>query len=140
MPARQVASVGSTDETESTTFHIRGHEYVVSEIPAEDYEEALRSAAVVDEESGKPTDKTDMLLFERLLAVEAVKRDGAQMELEVWNKLPYPITKRLSDEIKRLHWLDLETDEEKAAREKAAKERAKKDDKAKAAESDVPNS
>lgn len=140
MPAREVSKLGDTDEVESTTFHIRGREYTVTEIPAEDYEEALRAAAVMDEESGKSTDKTDMLVFEKLLAVEAVSRDGKKVELETWNRLPYPVTNRILTEIKRLHWMDIETDEEKEARAKALKAAAKKDDAAKTVESDVPNS
>lgn len=138
MPTREVTKLGDTEQVATTTFHIRGREYAVTEIPAENYEEALRSASILDEE-GKATDRTDMLMFEKLLAIESVKIDGEPVELETWNKLPYPVTNRILTEVKRMHWIDIETDEEKAAREKAAKERSK-GKRADAAESDIPNS
>ena len=144
MSDRKVAKLGDTEQFGVVTFHLRGREITVSEMPAEDYEEALRAAAVIGED-GKPTDRTDMLVFDKLLAVGSVKVDGKEVDIEDWGGkgndrwYTYPVTQRILTEVKKLHWVDLETDEEKAAREKAAREQAKKDS-AKTAESDVPNS
>lgn len=141
MPDRKVAKLGDTEQYGVITFHLRGREVTVSEMPAEDYEEALRAAVVIGED-GKPTDRTDMLVFEKLLAVGSVKVDGKDVDIEDWGGkgsdrwYTYPVTQRILTEAKRLHWVDLETDEDKAAREKAAKRAATSD----AKESDVPNS
>lgn len=130
---KAVESLGSTEEPAVTTFHLRGREYTVTEMLAEDYEEALRAAAVED------SDKTDMLVFDKLMAVGSVAIDGEPVSLERWNKLPHPIASRVMDEVKRVHWLNLETDEEIEARKAAAAAKAKAD-KEKPEKSDVPNS
>lgn len=141
MSGRTVEKLGDTEKYGEITIHLRGREVTISEMAAEDYEEALRSAAVMDE-NGKPTDRTDMLVFEKLLAVGSVKVDGKEVDLEDWGGkgndrwYTYPVTQRILTEVKRLHWVDLETDEEKDAKKKAAQAASKKAP----AESDVPNS
>ena len=136
MPDRKPVAVPSVENTEQpghVEFHIRGRFFEIDELEAGAYEEHIRTAAAAGEE-----DKTDMLLLEKLLVIDAVKVDGKKLDPEQWAKEKYPIYSRVVNEVKRLHWLDIETDEEKEAREKEAKKRAADD--AKKPKSDVPNS
>lgn len=121
---------------ETRTYHLRGHEISITEMPSEDYEEAMRAAALED-------GKVDMPILERLLAVGSVKIDGQPLDAEKWGRYPSPVTQRITQDVKEVHWMNLETDEERAAREKAekaAKAAAEEDGKKAPKEVPLPNS
>jgi hypothetical protein len=133
------ATLGEVEEYGVVRFHLRGREIVVREMPAEDYEQALRAAAAAADDG-----KTDMLVLEKLIALGSTTVDGKEIDPEDWSGkgkdkfFTYPVTQRIADEAKKLHWLTLETDEEMGARKVAESAAAKEAAKAKG--NDLPNS
>lgn len=129
MPARAEVThrPSELEEAGVVRFHLRGREVEIREVPGEDYEEAMRTAEAASETPGK----IDMPTLEKLLCFGAVKIDGQEVDPEQWGGkgsdrwFTYPVTSRIADEVKRLHWVTLETDEEiaerKAEEAKAAK-------------------
>ncbi len=132
-PLTSIPSVEKTEDPGVVTFHLRGREFVVREIPAGEYEQAIRDAASEDDDG-----KTDMLLLEKLLVVSSTTIGGKLLDPEEWAKEKYPVYQRVVNETKKLHWLDLETDEEIDERKKAAAASARES--AKKTKSDIPNS
>jgi hypothetical protein len=105
---------------ETRTYHLRGHEITITEMPSAGHDEAMRAAA-----AGQEDGKVDMPILERLLAVGSVKIDGQPLDAEKWGRYPSPVTQRITADVKEVHWMNLETDEEREAREKAARAAAK---------------
>ena len=126
------------DEVEtvgSATFHIRGKLYEVEEIEALDYEKDAKTAS--DDDEGT----TDMGLLTKLITLRAVKVDGKPLDPESWGKEKFPVVNRVQNEVRRLHYIEVETDEEIAERKAAEKKTAADAAKGKKTkETPVPNS
>lgn len=125
-------TVDKTDELAAATFHIRGKEYKVLELISAEYEDLVKQAS--DEEEGT----TDTALLSRLLTLAAVKIDGKDVPENWFTTEKYPVTNRVANEVKRIHWVELETDEEVEERTKEERDAARKA--AREAAKAVPNS
>lgn len=139
MPSRgavaEIPSIEKVEDSGIVTFHIRGREFVVREINASDYEEQLRAASTGED------GKVDMLVLEKLLVMKSVTIDGKPVsDLEAWGKEPYPVASRVVDEVKKLHWLNIETDEEIEQRKREAASAARDAAKEGAKRESLPNS
>lgn len=135
----KLASVPSLDEVETvgrTEFHIRGKHYEIEEIEALDYEKDAKTAS--DDEEGT----TDMGLLTKLITLRAVTVDGKPLEPEAWGKEKFPVVNRVQNEVRRLHYIEVETDEEIAERkaEEAKAKAAEAKGAKKPKETPVPNS
>jgi hypothetical protein len=130
---KEVPSLEDVEQLGRVEFHIRGRLYVVEEVEASDYEADAKLAT--NEQEGT----TDMALLTKLLTLRAVTRDGAKLDAAEWGKEKFPVVNRVQNEVRRLHYVEMETDEEREEREKAEK-KADADAKKKQAGPDLPNS
>lgn len=127
-------SITDTERPGYVAFHIRGRFFEIEEIEAAQYEAHAR-AAVVDEDEGT----VDMGILTKLVTLDAVKVDGQPIDADAWGKEKFPVVNRVQTEVRRLHYIELETDEE-AAERKAAEKAAEDADKPKKKGPDRPNS
>lgn len=125
-------SITQTERFGYVAFHLRGKLYEIEEIEAGQYEDHAKSA-IVDEDEGT----VDMGLLTKLVTLDAVKIDGQPLDGDAWRREKFPVVNRVQNEVRRLHYIDLETDEETA--ERKAREKAEDGDK-KRKGPDRPNS
>lgn len=130
-----VESIEEVEEIGRVSFHIRGKLYEIEEAEAGAYEAAVRGA--LDEKDNT----VDTAIQLKLLAIECVKIDGKPLDPEAWAKEKYPVVNRVNNELRRLHWYELETDEEADARKREEAKIAAEAEKAKPnRKSDIPKS
>ena len=111
MAASVKETITQTEEPGKVSFHIRGRLYEIEEIEADAYERHAKEA-VVDEDEGT----VDMNLLTKLIALDAVKVDGETLNPETWGREKFPVVNRVNNEVRRLHYVEIETDEEKTVR------------------------
>lgn len=134
-PKPVAETLADVEETGRITFHIRGKQYEVEEAEATGYEEDARTAT--NEEEGT----TDMTLLTKLLTLRTVKVDGVPLDAVAWGKEKFPVVNRVQNEVRRLHYIELETDEEIEERRKREAKSTADAKKAKSPEGpDLPNS
>lgn len=112
--AGQSVSIEETEQIGRFSFHLRGKLYEGEEVEAAKYEELVK-AAVTDPDEGT----VDMNLLANLIAIETVKVNGKPIDAASWGREKFPVVNRIRTEVRRLHFIELETDEEKAERKKA---------------------
>lgn len=100
---------------------IRGKVYRIEELTAKEYEDCQRKSEVADKETEGAT-TTDMLMLEKLVTLKSVTivekvgdPPGEKLDADTWAKERYPVTSRVTLEVRRAHYMSL-TDEEKASR------------------------
>jgi len=109
---------GEMETTEHLT--LRGKHYTVHELLAEQYEDVVKRATPPPAEDGTQKD-ADFALLTKFLVLEAVKEDGKPIASP--GKLPHPVFAKLNMVARRMHWGEIESDEEAEARERERKER-----------------
>lgn len=131
----EVPSIEEVEQPGHVAFHIRGKLYEVDEVAASDYEADAKIATNDDEGT------VDMALLTKLLTLRSVKCDGAALNPEAWGKERFPVVNRVQNEVRRLHYVEIETDEETTERKKAEAKAAADAAKKKGKEGpDLPNS
>lgn len=131
----EVPRLEESEEIGKVSFHIRGKLYEIEEAEAGAYEDAVRGALNEDDNT------VDTAIQMKLLALACVKVDGKELDADAWAREKYPVVNRVNNELKKLHWYELETDEESSERQKAEAAAAAEAEKAKPKrKSDIPNS
>jgi len=131
---KEVSTLAEVEQPGTISYHIRGKLYEINEVEAGDYEDAARLAT--NEEEGT----TDMALLTKFLTLKAVRVDGEELNPDAWGKEKFPVVNRVQNDVRRLHYVEMETDEEKADRKKAEAKAAAADAKKKPEGPDLPNS
>ena len=88
-------------EFEERTVSIRGSEFTIRELSAEEYDTCLKSATKADGD-------VDMVLLLRLMTLKSLQ--APKMSAEEISKLPYRISRRLGSAVNELHFGDDEED------------------------------
>lgn len=131
---KEVPTLEDTEQFGHIDFHIRGKRYDIDEVGAAEYEADAR--ACTNEEEGT----VDMVMLTKMLTLRSVKVDGGPLDPAGWAKERFPVVNRVQNEVRRLHYVEIETDEEVADRKKVDA-KATADAKKKGADGpDLPNS
>jgi hypothetical protein len=84
---------------EEREVSIRGTEFKIRELSAEEYDTCLKSAT-------KPDGDIDMVLLLRLMVLKSLQEP--KMGAEDLTKLPYKVSRQLSSAVNDLHFGDLQ--------------------------------
>lgn len=131
---KEVPSLEDVEQFGHTEFHIRGKLYAVDEVAASEYEADAKIATNEEEAT------VDMPLLTKLLTLRSVKRDGVALDPEAWGQERFPVVNRVQNEVRRVHYVEIETDEEAAERKKTEKAAADAARKRAKEGPDLPNS
>lgn len=94
---------------------LRGKHYVIRELTAEEYE-VVAAAANIPSPTEPGETVTDMNILRRTLVIQATTEDGKQLTPEMQKKLKQPVYGKLDILARRMHWGEIESDEEAAER------------------------
>ena len=95
VPAVVAALPEGIDDFEHKTFSIRGTEYQIRELAAEEYDACVSASRREDE-------SLDAVLLLRLMMLRSIK--SPILTAESLSKLPYRVVRKLSEEVNELHY------------------------------------
>jgi len=110
--AETAPSADEAKDESSRSFHIRGKAYVLRELTGGEYYDEQR---VAQNEDGD----IDMMLLARLITLKGVTCDGKPLDPEAWSQESFSVVNRVQLEMRQMHFIAAETDEEKRDRLKA---------------------